>query len=270
MGAILDAVSPAATLAETLERLRADPARTAILLDIDGTLAPIVPRAADARVDEPTRALLTAIAGRYATVACVSGRAAAVAREIVGLDTIVYIGNHGCERLDPGGQEVVLDPEVAPWIERVRAFAAAAATDELDRLGVRSEDKGSIAGFHWRGAADEDAAAAAVRELESRALAAGFDVHWGRKVLEVRPPLPIDKGRGITALLDGAGMEHGLYMGDDETDVDAFRGLRAAVGADAVCVGVRSDETPAALERQADLMVDGPDGVRAVLEALLG
>ena len=261
-------MSPAAPLPETLEPLRAEPARTAILLDIDGTLAPIVPRAADARVDEPTRALLREIARRYATVACVSGRAAAVAREIVGLDTIAYVGNHGCERLDPGADEVVLDPEVAPWIDRVRAFAAEAATAELDRLGVRAEDKGPIAGFHWRGAPDDDAAAAAVRELESRARAAGFDVHWGRKVLEVRPPLPIDKGRGITGLLAGAGMAHGLYMGDDETDVDAFRGLRAAVGPGAVCLGVRSEETPAALERQADLMVDGPDGVREVLQAL--
>ena len=263
-------MSPAATLAEMLGPLRADPAATAILLDIDGTLAPIVQRASDARVDDATRALLAEIAGRYATVACISGRAAAVARQIVGIDTIAYVGNHGCERLDPGAADVALDPEVAPWIDRVRAFAqAAAASGELDRLGVRPEDKGPIAGFHWRGAPDEDAAAAAVRELESRALAAGFDVHWGRKVLEVRPPLPIDKGRGITTLLDGSGIARGLYMGDDETDVDAFRGLRAAVGDGAVCLGVRSEETPDELERRADLMVDGPDGVREVLETLL-
>jgi trehalose 6-phosphate phosphatase len=171
----------------------------------------------------------------------------------------------------------VLDPEVAPWIEKVRAFAGAAETAELARLGVRGEDKGPIAGFHWRGAPDDDAALAAVQEIESRALADGFDVHWGRKVLEVRPPLPIDKGRGVAGLLapsargvpPAGGIAQGLYMGDDETDVDAFRGLRQAVGGGAVCIGVRSEETPARLEREADLLVDGEAGVREVLETLL-
>jgi trehalose 6-phosphate phosphatase len=269
MRAILDAVPTAATLAEALRPLRAEPAQAAVLLDVDGTLAPIVRRASEARVDEPTRELLLEIAGRYGLVACITGRPAAVAREIVGIGAIAYVGNHGCERLAPGATDVVLDEEVAPWIDRVREFAAEAATPELDRLGVRSEDKGPIAGFHWRGAGDEDAARAAVQAVEARALAAGFDVHWGRKVLEVRPPLPIDKGRGVSALLGEAEMARGLYMGDDETDVDAFRGLRAALGDAALCLGVRSEETPDELERQADLMVDGHDGVREVLQGLL-
>jgi trehalose 6-phosphate phosphatase len=89
-------------------------------------------------------------------------------------------------------------------------------------------------------------------------------------VLEIRPPLEIDKGRGITGLLRDADAVAGLYVGDDETDVDAFRGLREALPpGGAVCIGVRSDETPAALELAADLMVDGPRGVRQVLQGLL-
>jgi trehalose 6-phosphate phosphatase len=272
MTAILEAVPTAATLAERLGPLRDDPAHSAILLDVDGTLAPIVGVAADARIGDQTRALLLEIADRYATVACVSGRPAAVARTIVGIDAIAYVGNHGCERLAPGAAEVELDPEVAPWIARVRAFADRAETAELARLGVRGEDKGPIAGFHWRGAPDEDAALAAVRDVEARAKAEGFDVHWGRKVLEVRPPLPIDKGRGVSTLLAAVAGEivHGLYMGDDLTDLDAFRGLRAALGDRALCVGVRSDETPPALEQDADLMVDGTGGVDEVLDGLLG
>jgi trehalose 6-phosphate phosphatase len=269
MSAILETVSPTATLAEALRPLRGDPAHSAILLDIDGTLAPIVRHAADARVSEAIRGLLIEIARRYGTVACVSGRPAAVARGIVAIGSIAYVGNHGCERLPPGATEVELDPEVAPWIERIRAFAARSETPELARLRVRGEDKGPIAGFHWRGAPDEEAALAAVREVEARALAEGFDVHWGRKVLEVRPPLPIDKGRGVTTLLRGGDSTRGLYMGDDLTDLDAFRGLREAVGDGAVCVGVRSEETPPELERRADLMVDGEPGVRDLLQGLL-
>lgn len=257
--------------------MRADPEHSAILLDIDGTLAPIVRNASEARVDETTRGLLIDIAQRYGTVACISGRAAAVARQIVAIGSIAYVGNHGCERLAPGATEVVLDPEVAPWIARIRAFTSALDTDALARLRVRTEDKGPIAGFHWRGAPDEDRALAAVREVETKALAEKFNVHWGRKVLEVRPPLQIDKGRGVVGLLTatagrgtaGRPVAQGLYMGDDETDIDAFHGLRQVLGAAALCLGVRSDETPPRLEQEADLMVDGSRGVRAVLRGLL-
>ncbi|MGI8802487.1 MAG: trehalose-phosphatase [Solirubrobacteraceae bacterium] len=260
----------AATLAETLAPLRADQRRSAVLLDIDGTLAPIVPRAQDAAVPAATRSLLVALAGRYRMVACISGRPAAVARSIVGIDSISYVGNHGCERLDPGSDEVELDSEIAPWTLGIRDFARTEETAELAALGIRGEDKGPIAGFHWRGASDEEAALAAVKGIEGRALAADFHVHWGRKVLEVRPPLQIDKGRGVAGLLTPpAGVAHGLYMGDDVTDIDAFDGLRAALGDGAVCVGVRSEETPDELARAADVMVDGELGVREVLQALL-
>jgi trehalose 6-phosphate phosphatase len=262
-------VPQGATLAESLEPLRIDPAHAAVLLDIDGTLAPIVRHASDAAVPESTRGLLIDVARRYATVACVSGRAAGVARQIVAIGSISYIGNHGCELLAAGTVDVVLDPEVAPWIERVRAFAGLADSATLRKLRIRSEDKGPIAAFHWRGAPDEDAAQAALGKVEAEALAAGFDVHWGRKVLEIRPRLEIDKGRGITSLLRGGDMLTGVYVGDDETDVDAFRGLRSSLPGAAVCIGVRSEETPASLEREADLMVDGPRGVRQVLQGLL-
>jgi len=262
-------VSRTATLAESLEPLRGDPPRAAVLLDIDGTLAPIVRQASDAAVPESTRDLLIEIARRYGTVACVSGRAASEARRIVGLGSISYVGNHGCELLAAGAVDVVLDPEVAPWIERVVKFAGDANSPAVEKLGIRSEDKGPIQAFHWRGVPDEAAAAAALREVADLATRAGFEIHWGRKVLEIRPPLEIDKGRGITGLLRGGDTRTGCYVGDDETDVDAFRGLRGVLSDGAVCIGVRSEETPARLEREADLMVDGPSGVRDLLKALL-
>jgi trehalose 6-phosphate phosphatase len=289
-------------LVEALEPLRSDPSSSAVLLDIDGTLAPIVRHAADAHVPEATRALLIEIAKRYRLVGCVSGRRAATARQIVAIGTIAYVGNHGGELLRPGATRPELDPELAAWSGRVREFAAGALTAEHQRLRVRAEDKEAIAAFHWRGAPDEDAAEAAVREIAARAEAEGFAVHWGRKVLEVRPPIALDKGLGVAALLDGrapdvpdsrvlAGARTGsagergeaggvdgavsaaLYVGDDTTDLDAFRGLRSLVEsgrlACAVCVAVRSEEAPRELVAEADLTIDGPDGVRRLLEALL-
>jgi trehalose 6-phosphate phosphatase len=266
---------PAATLSEALEPLRADPGRAAVLLDVDGVLAPIVRHADDAQVPEPTRARLIQIARRYGCVACVSGRQAQMARRIVSLGSIAYVGNHGIELLRPGGTEVELDREVAAWMPRLQRFARDAWTEELHRLRVRVEDKQAIVAYHWRGAPDEAAAEAAVREVAERAEAAGFGTHWGRKVLEVRPPVPFDKGRGIRRLLRDLDLDlaAAVYVGDDRTDLDAFAGLRELVEAGrlgaAVCVGVRSEETPPELEEAADTLVDGPAGVRGLLDALL-
>lgn len=263
-------VSPVdGSLARLVAPLRAQPRRGAVLCDIDGTLAPIVRHPSDANVPEGTRSLLIALAKRYGVVACVSGRSAAVARQMVAIGSIAYIGNHGCELLRPGATEVIVDPRVARWTARIAAFADAVDTRELQQVRVRREDKGPIVGFHWRGAPDEDGAVAAVATIEQAALEQGFEAHHGRKVLEIRPPVPIDKGRGVRWLLEDDPPAHGLYVGDDITDVDAFAGLRAVLGDGALCVGVRSDETPGELEEAADAMVEGPGGVLGLLEELL-
>ena len=241
-------MSPSATLAEALTPLRSAPERSAILLDIDGTLAPIVRHADDARVPEATRTVLIAVARRFGCVACVSGRRAAIARQIVALGTIAYVGNHGSELLRPGRTQPEVDREAGAWQRRVQQFASRAFDGELRRLRVREEDKGPIQAFHWRGAPDEEAAEAGARRVADAAEAAGLGIHWGRKVLEIRPPIPLDKGRGIHWLLRDADLDAALYVGDDRTDLDAFRGLRDLVDGGrlggAVCVGVRSEETP--------------------------
>jgi trehalose 6-phosphate phosphatase len=272
MPAIIGRVSVAAPLAEALEPLRSEPSRAAILLDVDGTLAPIVRHAGDAHVPEPTRAPLIQVAKRYGLVACVSGRQAAVARQIVSLGTITYVGNHGAEILRGGATDVERDPELVAWGARVRGFARGAMTEELQRLRVRQEDKDIIAAFHWRGAPDEDAAEEALLAVAADAEAHGFHTHRGRKVLEIRPPLALDKGRGIRRLLEGLDLDTALYAGDDVTDLDAFAALRAlrddGALSTALCVGVASDETPPEVAEGADLLVDGPAGVRALLTTL--
>src|SRR5271165_6880072 len=196
MRAILDIVSTAATLVEALEPIRADPTHAAVLLDIDGTLAPIVRHAADAHVPEATRTLLIEIAGRYGLVGCVSGRRSTIARQIVAIGTIAYVGNHGGELLRPRATSPEVDPALAEWTARIHAFSERVYCPRLERMRVRLEDKGAIAAFHWRGAPDEPSAAAAVEEIARQAAEEGLVVHRGRKVLEVRPPVALDKGLG--------------------------------------------------------------------------
>jgi trehalose 6-phosphate phosphatase len=224
-------------------------------------------------VPEATRLRLIEIARRYALLGCVTGRRASDARRMVSIGSIAYVGNHGAEVLRPGATEPELDPSLADGARRVRHFARRAESPELTRLRVRFEDKDVIAAYHWRGAPDELAAQVAVEALAARAEEAGLRTHWGRKVLEVRPPVRLDKGVGVRTLLRGSALSAALYVGDDATDLDAFHALGEMVEAGeleaSVCVGVRSDEGPPEIDREADGVVDGPDGVRVLLESLL-
>ena len=197
-----------ALLSEALAPLRQNPQSTAVMFDIDGTLAPIVEQAADAHVPESTRQLLIAVARMYGLVACVSGRRASEARAMVSIGSINYVGSHGVELLRSGWTEAVLDPGVADWIRRIHEFGRENDSADMRKRRVRLEDKGPIVAFHWRGAPDEDAAKAVVDAIAERAQVAGLRTHWGRKVLEVRPPVKIDKGAGIIRLLDEVGRRH--------------------------------------------------------------
>jgi trehalose 6-phosphate phosphatase len=266
---------PSALLSEALAPLRANPDGSAILLDIDGTLAPIVDNAADAQVPQSTRQLLKAVANRYGLVACVSGRRASEARAMVGVGTISYLGSHGVELLRAGWTKAILDAGVEDWVRRIREFGREADTADTRKLRVRLEDKGSIVAFHWRGAADQEAARAAVDAIADRAIEVGLRTHWGRKVLEVRPPVRMDKGAGIRNFLEaaGQGIDAALYVGDDSTDLDAFRALSELVDEGrlvrGVRVGVASDEGPSEIPEEADVVVDGTEGVSELLSLLV-
>jgi trehalose 6-phosphate phosphatase len=266
--------SPTAdTLAAVLRPLTADPARAAILLDVDGVLARIVERAQDASVPEGTSRVLGRLARRYGSVACVSGRTALDARRLVGVGSIAYAGSHGAELLEPGASKPTVLPAFATWAERVEGFVAGRDDHDLRRLRVRIEDKGPIQAFHWRGAPDEEAARTRIEGIAQEAEAEGFITHWGRKVLEVRPPVPVDKGQAVDELLRRAsGVTAALYAGDDATDLDAWEALDRALDdgrlSARVRVGVASDEGPAAIAERADLVVDGTPGFAEALELL--
>lgn len=257
---------------ELLAPLRADPGRAAILCDIDGTLAPIVTAPGAAAVPEPARAILGELAGSFGLVACISGRRAAEARRLVGLDAATYVGNHGFELLGPGEREPRLDPRISAEAGRVAELVAALDRSRLDAAGLRIEDKGPIQSLHWRRAADEEAAADEARRLAAEAEAQGVEPRWGRKVLELRPAAEIDKGTAVTRLLAEHGTASALYGGDDVTDLDAFRALRAMRSAGrlehAICVGVTSAEEPPELRRLSDLLVAGTEGFLELLGEL--
>ncbi len=238
--------------ASLLAPLSAAPARTALVLDVDGTLAPIAPRPELAAVPPETRAELRRLASRYLLVACVSGRPGDEATRLVGVDTVRCVGNHGLE-LDPRATEL------AASVARFRESVDGSWPVEDKRLSLA---------FHFRDVADEAAAIAQLEIVAERARAAGLTARFGRKVLEVRPASDWDKGRAVRAVLEGCRASLALYAGDDTTDLDAFRGLGEARLERAVRVAVASGESPPGLLREADVTVQGPAGLLELLRSL--
>ena len=265
-------MATAATLNEHLEPLRADPAHSAVLLDVDGVLAPIVRHAEDAHVPEPTRVPLIAVAKRYGLVACVSGRRATTARRIVSLGSITYVGNHGAEVLRGGATEVELDPEVAAWSQRIDEWAREAWNDELHRLRVRAEDKDVIRAYHWRGAPDEARAEAAVRELAQRAEQAGWSCTGGARSSRCARRSRSTRAAG-SSTCSRARTSPRPPTSATTTPISTRSRPCAASRPTGACrppSASASDPTrhPPELEAQADVLVDGPVGVRTLLSAL--
>jgi trehalose 6-phosphate phosphatase len=249
-----------------------DPGRAAIFCDVDGTLAPIVQRPEDARVPEETSRLLGRLARRYGCVACVSGRSVADVRRLVGVGGVAYAGSHGAELLEPGSTTPRVAEAFKNWERQVKAFVAERDTAELRSLRIRIEDKGPIMTFHWRGAPNEERARTHLEGLAQEAETAGLAIHWGRKVLEIRPPVPVNKGQAVRDLVLRTGVRTALFGGDDVTDLDGFAALETLVEEGtleaAVRVGVRSQEGPPEIVRQADVVVDGIEGFQRVLAEL--
>ena len=233
---------------DVLASLVSEPSRAGVFLDVDGTLAPIVERPELAEVPEETRAEVRRLRDRYALVACVSGRTGADAWRLVGVDGIVYVGVHGLE----------LARDADAWRAPLRPFAA------LDWPWI--EDKGLTVAYHWREAADVGAARAELEGIAEKARAAGLETRWGRKVLELRPPVDADKGTAVETLLADHGLQRGLYAGDDTTDLDAFRGLDGCEVA--VRIAVASAEAPPGLREAADIVVGSPAELLELLRQL--
>jgi trehalose 6-phosphate phosphatase len=234
---------------DALDALTAQPDRAAILLDVDGVLSPIVPRPEDATVPESTRVELRRLHARYALVACVTGRTSDDAKRLVAVPELVYVGEHGLEDA----------PEAEAWRERLAAFLAEAAWP-------RTENKGLSAGLHFRDASDEDVARRALDAIAKRAHEDGFVTRFGRKVMEVIPPLDVNKGTAIRRLLAERDLRRALYAGDDTTDLDAFRAVaELEIG---VRVAVSSAEGPEALMQAADIVVETPDELASLLRRL--
>jgi trehalose 6-phosphate phosphatase len=212
------------------EALAADPGRSGLVLDFDGVLAPIVADPATSALPDRVTASLGRLAGRLGLVAIISGRPAAFLAERVALPGVPLLGSYGMEQSTDGVRR--LDPEAEKWLSQVQAAGRTLREELAGSAGIRVEEKSVSVAVHWRQAPDQSAAAEDVRRVTTRiADDLGLRLEPGKLVEELRPPIDIDKGSAISALLAAhRDLSTFAYAGDDLGDIPALRAARGAGG----------------------------------------
>ncbi len=248
-----------------IEALAADPASSGLVLDFDGVLAPIIEDPTASAMPDQVAAALGRLAGPLGLLAVISGRPLDFLAARVPVVGVMLLGSYGIEQIRDGERQV--DPEAATWLGPVRD-AARTLSDRLAGLpGIRIEDKPASVAVHWRQAPDRAAAAAGVHrviaEVEART---GLRAEPGKLVEELRPPVAMDKGAAISALLAARKLAAVAYAGDDLGDVPALRAVREAGGY--ALVVDHGAETDPQLRALADQIFDGTGDFAAWLAEL--
>jgi trehalose 6-phosphate phosphatase len=252
-----------------LDALLARPAHALIAVDYDGTLAPIVDHPGEARAYPGAVAAMTALAKVVGTVAIITGRPPADAVRLGGFEAVpglIVLGHYGWQRWQDGR---LTAPESPPALAAARAALPGLLRDADAPAGTWIEDKAHALAVHTRRAADPQAAlrrlSGPLHELAGRL---GLAAEPGRFVIELRPP-GVDKGTALTGLVRERAATSDLYCGDDLGDLRAFAAVRdlRASGVPGCAVASASPESPQ-VAAEADLVVDGPAGVVALLEAI--
>ena len=236
-----------------------------LITDVDGTISEITPSPQQARVSPACREHLAELTNTLELVAAISGRPVLEVREMVGIEGMVYIGNHGLERWHDG------TVEFSPGAEEYHAKVLAALEELGDLLaleGLTFENKGVALAIHYRLCPDRERARQTILEIvETSALANQFQILEGKMVVELRPPLEVTKGTAVEDLVERYQLRGGIYMGDDIGDIDAFRVMHQK-GFSSLCV--IADETPDDVSREADFSVNGVSDVARFLKWLAG
>lgn len=240
-----------------------------LLLDIDGTLAPIAGRPQDAVVPASTRRVVDELARTPDVhVVAISGRSALDSRRLICLDDTWIIGNHGIEFAPPMGPPIVR-PEAVQFADRVAVAVRLALEFTRDIPGVIVEDKRWTLSVHYR-LASRDVVPLLTEKLNDIARDLGLRVTTGKEVLELRPPIDVNKGTAAVELARTLGaLDHDaslLCVGDDRTDEDMFREVRRAQPR---CVTVRVGDTPSPHDTSAEFSLPDPDATRSLLENVL-
>ena len=237
-----------------------------LIFDVDGTIAEIAPTAEAVKVTPGCKKHLRSLVKRLPVAAAISGRLTKVLRQLVGVDGVVYYGNHGLERWIKG--QVEIKPEAQGYVEKITA-AVKELGPILHPLGVTFEDKGAGLVFHYRTLPDREKVRETILKEISRSPAAQpFNIDKARAVIELRPPLDVSKGSVLKEVIENYHLKAAVYMGDDVADIDAFDNMHSLSQGTAfhgLALGVVGEETPPDVAGRADLLLRGVSEVEAFL-----
>lgn len=226
--------------------------RFGLITDIDGTISPTTATPSQATVSPAIQSQLAALCHSLSMVAVISGRAVADARRLVGLEDIVYMGNHGLERWVEGQTELTHTARDCPLIIKT-------ALGELNPLlageDILIEDKGASAAIHYRTSAHPETThrhiMAAINKSEK---ATQLRAVPGRMSVNLIPQLEMNKGTAVLELIIDYNLSAAVYIGDEPTDIDAFKAVRKGNGAGfkGIAIAVLSEEAPPELAEEAN------------------
>ena len=239
--------------------------RVGMFSDFDGTLTPLFDDPRNTTLSPAIRDTLSELSKRVEIVAVVSGRDMEFLREVIGLDSVTYVGNHGLEVWKSGDEQQERHLQVPDGLlediqKGVRRIAV---------TGLSVENKGLSMAVHYRNASDPTAARSALSQmLKSLAADHGLEIREGKMVLEIGPGAGVNKGTAVDRLAREFGLMGAIFLGDDVTDCDAFDAVHRLIGErdlEGAAVAVVDEETPEAVLRKADYCLSGSEEVEEFL-----
>jgi trehalose 6-phosphate phosphatase len=246
---------------------------SAVVCDIDGTISSIAPTPSSARLADGAREALIRLSELVDLVAVVTGRSAADAETMIDVPGALVVGNHGMEWILNGEHRI--HPDVLPYeanlAEAMTELARLAASDERLK-GAIVENKRLSGSVHYRLTPDSVIAKAILLEAAGAlALKHNLRVTEGRMVVEVRPPVRINKGAALQRIAEDNALMGMVFFGDDVTDVDGFRvlqALRDARNFAGLSVAVADPEARPEVIAAADMAIDGVESCVRLLEQM--
>lgn len=248
---------------EDLKIFKNDP-KTAIVTDIDGTISEIAPTPEKALVTKAMQNMLVKLKEKFSMVAVISGKSALNAREMVGVEGLLYVGNHGMEFLKDG--KLSKHPDVEKYIPVIKKTGQKLKNGDISSMkGLIFEDKGICYTIHYRLSNPSDNPREKIlKTLHGDPECKKLNISEGRQLVELKPPISCDKGTILHDIIEEYGLEKIIYLGDDITDLDAFDKLKQMQNEGKIrgsSILVLSSEIPSTVKKDSTYFVNGVDEV---------
>lgn len=254
-----------------LKTFKEDPS-TALVTDIDGTISDIAPTPNEAVVTELMKKTLAKLKEKFGLVAVISGRSALNAKKMVGVEGLLYVGNHGMEYLKNG--KLTKNPEVEKYLFKIEEAGEKLKSEDLSNIqGLIFEDKGICYSIHYRQTKpSENAREKILNTIHDEPACKNLKISEGRELIELRPPISCDKGTILQNIINEHDLGKIIYLGDDITDRDAFKKLRemeTEAKIKGISILVLSSEIPNYVKEDSSFFVNGVDEVLKFFQWLL-